>query len=365
MTVLRGITTTLYALILVAAGALIWLFVSGPRDYYETSRKFDVALTDVLAAGGVSSADLVSAVQREQQHGRVRWLAYAKEIRLPASVDRRELLASIEAAAQRHRLDLRRMPATDGRMTVTVSAGKLVLSRLELLPPAPAGKPAPRRRLAIVIDDVGSARNLAKVTTLGVPVTCAILPHETYSGAIAAELAKKKIPFILHMPMEPDNYPKVNPGVGPVLVGMDDAVVRQRVTAALRTVPGAAGISNHMGSRFSADPLKMRSVMNVAAARGLFYFDSYTTPKSVAKRVARDAGVPYAENGLFLDLVDEPAALQRQCDAILKQFATHDTVIAIGHIHKKHLFEVLARNIPRFKQEGITFVYLPELARRQ
>lgn len=365
MTVLRGITTTLYALLLVAAGVLVWFFLFGQRDYYEVSRKFDVVLTDALAAGGVSSTDVISAVQREKMAGRTRWLEYAKEIRLPAEVDRRALVASLEAAAQRYRLAVRRSERSDGRLTFTASAGTVVVSRLDMYPPAPAEKNAARRRLAIVIDDVGSGRNLAKVTKLGVPVTCAIMPYETYSGADAAELAALHIPFILHMPMEPENYPKINPGTGAVLVSMDDATVRQRITAALRTVPGAAGISNHMGSRFSADPLKMRAVMAVAAAHKLFYFDSYTTPKTVAKRAAREAGVPFAENTLFLDLVDEPEALQRQCDAVLKQFAKTDTVIAIGHIHKKHLFDVLARNIPRFKKAGITFVYLPELVRRQ
>jgi hypothetical protein len=142
---------------------------------------------------------------------------------------------------------------------------------------------------------------------------------------------------------------------------MNAGEIKHMFESDLSSVPGAAGVSNHMGSRFSADEGKMRVLLSLVKQNNVFYFDSYTTPKSKAAVVAKRLGLPTARNQMFTDVKDDPVSVQHQFDVILKKFATADRFIAIGHIQKKHVAAVLKKNISRFKEQGIEFVYLPEL----
>jgi polysaccharide deacetylase 2 family uncharacterized protein YibQ len=142
---------------------------------------------------------------------------------------------------------------------------------------------------------------------------------------------------------------------------MNDDEIKQKFLSDLSSVPGVVGVSNHMGSRFSADAAKMRVLLSLVKESKLFYFDSYTTPHSTAGRVARELKLASATNQSFVDVKDDTDALQHQFDVILKKFKTTDHFIDNGHVQKINLIAVLKKNIPRFKQQGIEFVYLPEM----
>jgi polysaccharide deacetylase 2 family uncharacterized protein YibQ len=105
----------------------------------------------------------------------------------------------------------------------------------------------------------------------------------------------------------------------------------------------------------------MTILLQLVKERNLFYFDSYTTPKTVAAKVARQGEVPFAENRIFVDLKDDPVFMRGQYEHILKRFKKQDTFIAIGHIHKKNMVPVLQEYIPRFKDAGVEFVFLTDL----
>ena len=50
----------------------------------------------------------------------------------------------------------------------------------------------------------------------------------------------------------------------------------------LETVPHAAGVNNHQGSRATADAALMAELMPALRQRGLFFIDSRTTAATVA-----------------------------------------------------------------------------------
>jgi polysaccharide deacetylase 2 family uncharacterized protein YibQ len=190
------------------------------------------------------------------------------------------------------------------------------------------------------------------------------MPFERHGRTIAEELAKQNRPYILHLPMEPESYPKNDPGSAALFLKMTQAEMRTKLEKDLATVPGACGVSNHMGSAFSADAEKMSFLLSLVKERNLFYFDSCTTPKTTAAKVARRLNVPYAVNDIFVDLKDDPVFMRKQYEYILRRFRKEDTFIAIGHIQKKNMVPVLKEYIPRFRDEGIEFVYLQELVHR-
>lgn len=219
--------------------------------------------------------------------------------------------------------------------------------------PPPAG-PVHGVRVALVIDDLGrSVEELPALERLGVPVTYAVLPYQEQTPQVVSELRQRGAEILLHLPMEPKNGE--DPGPGALRRGMSDEELREKTLAALRAVPGAVGVNNHMGSGFSAEEGPMTTVLGVLAARGLFFLDSRTSAASVGYRVARELGVPAAERQVFLDGEPTPQAIEAQFQRLLGLARAHGSAIAIGHPHPETL-AALEREVPRAKADGYEFV---------
>jgi polysaccharide deacetylase 2 family uncharacterized protein YibQ len=139
---------------------------------------------------------------------------------------------------------------------------------------------------------------------------------------------------------------------------MNDEQARNKFISDLGAVPGVVGVSNHMGSAYSADEPKMRKLLAMVKERSLFYLDSYTSTKSTARSVQKALGMPLLRNDVFLDTDDDPAHIRRQFQILLKQVKRYGRAIAIGHIHKKNLVSALKEFIPECNKAGIEFVYL-------
>jgi polysaccharide deacetylase 2 family uncharacterized protein YibQ len=141
--------------------------------------------------------------------------------------------------------------------------------------------------------------------------------------------------------------------------------LRALVSGALDDVPGAVGVNNHMGSAFTADRTGMRAVMRELGRRGLFFFDSMTTARSVGADEARRAGVPVVRNSMFLDSgLDETgrvdvASQLRDLEALAR---SRGYASAIGHPRRETL-ATLRREMPAMKERGIEFVFLSDLIR--
>ena len=224
---------------------------------------------------------------------------------------------------------------------------------------APAGEP----RLAIVIDDLGNelapARRLAGWPE---PVAGAVLPGLAYSAASARALSEGGKQVLLHLPMEPQGFPRVRPGPGVILRAQSDGEITQTLEADLATVPGAAGVNNHMGSAATADPRVMRAVARVLSHRGLFFVDSRTTDATVAELTAEEESVPSARRRVFLDDVATEAAVKERLDEALERARTEGSAIAIGHPYPATL-AVLERELPTAGEKGVKLVKVGELVK--
>jgi polysaccharide deacetylase 2 family uncharacterized protein YibQ len=228
--------------------------------------------------------------------------------------------------------------------------------------PPPAGTAGGGARVALVIDDLG--RSLAEVDTLerlGVPLTYAVLPYETQTSEVTAALLRRGEEVLCHLPMEP--RAGGNPGPGALRLGMSSDEIRRSTLAALRAVPGAVGVNNHMGSGLSADPPSMGAILGVLAARGLFFLDSRTSAQSVGYRLATALGVPAAERQVFLDDDPSPRAVRGEFLRLLEMARDRGEAIAIGHPHPATL-AALAQEVPRAKALGYRFVRVSALLDR-
>lgn len=193
-------------------------------------------------------------------------------------------------------------------------------------------------RMAIVIDDMGEDLRLARgLAATGLKITFSIWPSSSHVKKVAEIARKSGNEIMVHMPMQPQGYPKVNPGKDALLEGMTRDRIVQLVSEAIKKVPNATGLNNHMGSRFTEILPEMKAAMLPLKTKGFFFLDSRTTPDSVARKACSYAGITLYERNIFLDNVKDVSAIEYQLAKAEKIALKHGQSIAIGHPHRQTL----------------------------
>jgi polysaccharide deacetylase 2 family uncharacterized protein YibQ len=209
---------------------------------------------------------------------------------------------------------------------------------------------SPPARLALIIDDLGRtpARD-QRVLGLPGPVALSILPDVPHSRelAVAAHAAGKTV--MLHLPMDPAGGPYAwHPG-------LSTGELESRLDAALRQVPFARGLNNHMGSRMTAQRPAMAWLMRRLQRDHRFFVDSRTSAATVAAAEAQKIGLASLSRDIFLDDDQSPAAVAKQFHAALELARRQGSALMIGHPHPATL-ALLERELPRLKARGFELI---------
>ncbi len=196
----------------------------------------------------------------------------------------------------------------------------------------PAGAKPPY--IAIVIDDMGlDRRNSARAVNIPAPLT---LSYMSYAGDLAEQSAGARAgghEVMLHLPMEPLDAKRNDPGPQALYVGLDEAELRRRLTWALDRFDDYAGVNNHMGSRFTTDARGMAIVMEELQRRGRFWLDSLTGPRSTGLSVAAQRGLAATGRDLFIDDDRQTGAVTAQLATLERIARANGDAIGIGHPH--------------------------------
>jgi len=253
----------------------------------------------------------------------------------------------------------------DGVLTIVDSQGKTLLT-VQYLPvsaPPKATPPPPGKggRVAIIIDDLGRGLKPAKqLLAIRQPVTFSILAIEQHATEVArmAHAAGREV--MLHVPMEPQGFPVVDPGDDALLINQSDEALRSQLQALLDRVPHAAGINNHMGSRFTEDERAMAVIMAELREHGLFFVDSLTSGHSVGTATARQAGVPILRRDVFLDNVAEVEPIVREIRRLADKARRNGGAVGICHPYPETI-RALQQELPKLAAQGVEFVTVAEL----
>jgi polysaccharide deacetylase 2 family uncharacterized protein YibQ len=221
------------------------------------------------------------------------------------------------------------------------------------LPPAPPELPPLKKppRVAIIIDDLGYDRHLAeKLIDLNAALTVAILPHSPHQESIARLAHDRGLEVMLHLPMEPAEYPEVNPGPGVLLTAMGPDEILQVLEEDLAAVPHVQGVNNHMGSKLTAHSEQIYQVFSVLKRRGLFFIDSRTTNESVCRSSARLFQIPFAQRDVFLDHIHDAAFIRKQLRELVRIARLKGEAVGIAHPHRL-TYTILKEELPALRQQ--------------
>ncbi|MEM7254670.1 MAG: divergent polysaccharide deacetylase family protein [Pseudomonadota bacterium] len=242
----------------------------------------------------------------------------------------------------------------------SVSA-RLTLLLFSLSLPALASAQSMLPSIALIVDDVGN--HLRRGTTavdLPGDFTLAVLPHTAHAVRLAklAHRAGKEV--LVHLPMEPRS--RANAGPGQLTTQMGEGEFKDAVHRNLNAIPHAVGFNNHMGSRITASPLRMRWLMEAVNERlePLVAIDSKTTPNSVLGALAAEYNVEVAERDIFVDSRRTPEAIRQALGALEAKAQRDGFALGIAHPYPEtlHILRQWAHHLP---ERGIRLVNISRL----
>lgn len=216
-------------------------------------------------------------------------------------------------------------------------------------------------RLAIVIDDLGYRMDVFnELITLDYNITYAVLPQQAYSRETAeiAEQAGRQV--MLHMPMQPKDWPRFDPGLGALLINDSPEEIRSKIAANLDSVPHVRGINNHMGSAYTQYAEGLDILMQSLSENNLFFLDSKTAPGNTAKEAAARYNVPYLSRDIFLDNDKDESLISKQLNKAAELAKKRGWAIAIGHPYGI-TYTVLAERLPQLEAQGIIITKVVDL----
>ena len=215
--------------------------------------------------------------------------------------------------------------------------------------------------VAIIVDDLGADLVMMQdFLDLQLNLTAAVLPNVPHARAVAELAHASGREVLLHVPMEPRDYPAANPGEQALMVDLPTAEVQKRLRGYLQTVPWVVGANNHMGSRFTESREGMRGVLQILKDQGLFFVDSRTTAASVAIVEAEGMEIAHAERDLFLDNDINEEAIRRQIRKLIGIAKEQGSAIGICHPHRE-TYAALKKEAPGFAAAGVKLVAVSAL----
>ena len=166
-------------------------------------------------------------------------------------------------------------------------------------------------RVAIVLGGLGLSAVTPEtaIDRLPAEVTLAFAPYGDELDRLSARARQVGHELLLHLPLEPYDYPDNDPGPHTLLTGLDREQNRDRLYWLLSRFSGYAGVVNYMGARFTASEDSLRPFLGELRDRGLVYLDDGSSPRSSAPAVARDIGLSMAVADLVVDAVPTREAI--------------------------------------------------------
>jgi polysaccharide deacetylase 2 family uncharacterized protein YibQ len=253
----------------------------------------------------------------------------------------------------------KKIPPPERRATTQASKTPVAPPIYEIYPerdtakrPTPPVRPAVGRpKVAIIIDDIGYDRGLARqFMAFGVPLTFSVLPESPFQRTLVNEIRQRGLELMLHQPMQPKEYPEVNPGPGALLSAMSADELIAQLESNLDRLPGVRGINNHMGSQLTTESTRMYQIFSVLKQRKLYFVDSRSTADTVGRPSARMFKVPFAERDIFLDHFQDAKFIRKQFRRLIKEARQNGQAVAIAHPHRLTV-ELFKEMLPELQKQ--------------
>ncbi len=193
--------------------------------------------------------------------------------------------------------------------------------------PVPDGVP----RVVLIVGGLGISQTGTQKAIESLPedVTLAFAPYGSSLERWVTKAREIGHEVLLQIPLEPQDYPTVDPGEHTLRVD-GGAQNRRDLHWVLGRMTSYAGVMNHMGGRFLEDERVLVPFLGEIGERGLFYLDDGSVPQSLAATIGAALKVPVVTTDLTLDTDRSPEAIGRALDELEKLARLHGLAVGVA-----------------------------------
>lgn len=187
-------------------------------------------------------------------------------------------------------------------------------------------------RVAIVIGGMGVSQTTTQtaIDTLPPEVTLGFAPQGNSLSRWAQSARRKGHEILLQIPMEPFDYPRVDPGRGTLIVEADTQANMKVLHESMGRLTNYTGVMNYLGARFTSEPAALEPVIADLSLRGLLYLDDGTSARSKADLLAVKNRAAFAAGDGVIDQVQDRNEILKALDSIEASARAKGSAIAIG-----------------------------------
>lgn len=219
-------------------------------------------------------------------------------------------------------------------------------------------------RVAIIIGGLGISQTATQSAIRNLPpeVTLAFAPQGNSLLRWAQTARRDGHEILLQMPMEPFDYPAVNPGRGTLLADADPEQNLEELRVAMSRITNFTGVLNYMGARFTSEQAALQPVLNEIAGRGLMFVDDGTSARSQAVSLMKEAKGAYAIGDVVIDDVQDKNEIMKKLDQLEASARATGSAIATGTAFDATV-EAVAQWSEEAKKRGLEIVGVSALAK--
>ncbi|MDF3214670.1 MULTISPECIES: divergent polysaccharide deacetylase family protein [Mesorhizobium] len=218
-------------------------------------------------------------------------------------------------------------------------------------------------RVAIVIGglSVSQTGTQAAIAKLPAEVTLAFAPQGNSIGRWMQAARQSGHEIVMQVPLEPFDYPKVNPGRNTLTVAASADENLKSLHWALSRTTNYTGVMNYMGARFSADAAAMEPFIAELGKRGLAYIDDGSSARSLAPDLALKDGVPFIAGDMAIDAVQDRGEILKKLDSLEATARAKGTAVGIGSAFDLTV-DTVSSWVVEAKKRGIEIVPISAVA---
>lgn len=185
-------------------------------------------------------------------------------------------------------------------------------------------------RVVIIVASMGISQSSTQqaISDLPANVTFAFAPYGNSLNRWMQASRKKGHELLLQVPMEPYGYPQNNPGKQTLRTGVSSDVNIDNLHWSMGRITNYVGLMNYLGGKITNDAASLRPIFREISDRGLLYVDDGSSTASVAKDIAEQALLPFAQGHIRIDKIRTKREIAKNLEKLASE--AKRTGLAIG-----------------------------------
>lgn len=225
-----------------------------------------------------------------------------------------------------------------------------------------------RPQIAVVIGGLGLGKGVTnQAIQLPGSVTLAFAPYATELEIWIDRARAAGHEILLELPMEPDSFPRDDPGPRALLTSLRPADNVERLDWLLSRFVGYVGVIGPANSKFTRSREHLAPLLETVAARGLLYLDNDLPggqPNPLPSELAGGMNLLFLDSDFEIDSQASRLVIQRRLDEIEAAARAAGTVVAVGRPYPVTM-EMLAEWLPGLNAKGIAIAPISAVGARR